>query len=1658
MKFSPQTQGGTTYATYATVKDYVVQQIQKKKDNTDVVKALEDMKPVDIQATKPIRGISRKKDDTDRKFDQDGLDMDYQELLRRYLDRLQAYEDGMLQAYALIFGTYSTRIMQHRIEEHPDFESTDAAKRIKNNPIALLKAIQALSHKPIRAQYPMLTMTEAFGNLINIKQLDDEPLLEYVKRFKQVRDVAKEYLGTEIFDYFITNTEEYREQTDPQKQAELKAAAFEQWLALLLIKNSDQSKYGTLTKKLSSDYSLGSDNYPRTIALATDAMSNHPLDPKYFENKKKRVDKARADRNRDRSSRTSESQATDTSFAQRTPFICHCCGKEGHGSNTCSKRNTIPRDQWYINQAIQHMQDAQSEEDTNDTDSLLTEDTSVTTTTSTSGRNRRSGNNNNNNNERQQTGWNHLQRAARREFQGFQGIATDTEHVHNQSEQQLFTNLKNVILMDSGSTLKSTIANPDFLTNIRVSQNPINMATNIGSKAITLEGDMPGLGVTPFDETHMTNILGLSKNAKEHRITYDSAKEDAFLMHTDNGIIKFEATPEGLYAYQPSAQFLKEVANTKKMKPPKQELSNMVTTVAENRKNYTQRQYERAKEARKLYHIVNAPSIQKFKHILRQNLIQNCPVTSEDVNIAEKIFGEDIGKLKGKSTRRRPVPVREDWVEIPPEIVETHKNIQYCMDVMYVNGMPMLTGIDKTIRYRSLVPLNSRTAEALYEGLDKILRLYNDAGFTIQSIDCDPEFESMMDTVKDELQVEMNYGPAQAHVPEAERNNRTIGEAIRTAYHRLPYRAIPRVMLRNLAMEVTKNLNVLPAKGGVSEYYSPHMILKRENFDYNKHCVAACGQYVQANQENDPTNTNAARTIDGIYLRPMKNKQGGHVIMNIQTGKEMTRQTVKPIPVTETVIAAVEQMAAEQGITTLKIVGRNRVAILPADWTAGVDYEVEDNENYDENDDEDYDENENDEYDDDEESYDDDLVDEDQFDRIDQGEVNEILAESGRVYGDSSPIDDANDEQPQETNDDDSEQQEPVYARPQRQRTQPNRLTYSQWQRDDQWYQENRSVKWEDESMKQLEEMYNIGGDSTPDPLDNIDYDEANARILAFLMCDLKNKVMQQGASFAQQYILQKGLKKFGYERGSKATMKELDQLHRRTCYTPIDVSKMTPEEKRKAVEALMLLTEKRDGSIKGRLVYNGKKTRTWVRKEDAASPTASLEAHFLCAIIDAKEGRDVMSADVPNAFIQAFLPDIKDGEERVIMKITGVLVDLLVEMEPETYGPYVVYENGQKVLYVQVLKALYGMLVAALLWYKKFRSDLENIGFEFNPYDPCVANREVERKQQTVRFHVDDLMSSHAKSKVNDEFLKWLNEMYGEYGEVKATRGDIHDYLGMTFDFSEKGKVKVDMIDYMNAMVDEFPMEIKPDEIAPNPAAEDLFKEGTGAKLKTEHADTFHTIIAKGLFACKRARPDIHTAISVLCTRTKKPNLNDWKKMMRLLRYINGTRNDKLILSADDLHVLKHYIDTSFAVHEDFKSHSGAGTTLGRGFPITGSRKQKLNTRSSTEAELVGDDDFATMILWTKLFMEAQGYEIKENILYQDNKSTILLAKNGKRSSSKRTRAINIRYFFLTDQIEKGNLTVEYCPTEGMVADYMTKPLQGKLWLAHKKRLMGWD
>jgi hypothetical protein len=144
------------------------------------------------------------------------------------------------------------------------------------------------------------------------------------------------------------------------------------------------------------------------------------------------------------------------------------------------------------------------------------------------------------------------------------------------------------------------------------------------------------------------------------------------------------------------------------------------------------------------------------------------------------------------------------------------------------------------------------------------------------------------------------------------------------------------------------------------------------------------------------------------------------------------------------------------------------------------------------------------------------------------------------------------------------------------------------------------------------------------------------------------------------------------------------------------------------------------------------------------------------------------------------------------VMRMNGTLAELMAKMDPKLYRKYLTDEKGKKVLYLRLKKALYGMMRSALFFYRKLISELKGMGFEINPYDPCVANKMINGSQMTVRWHVDDLMISHTSNEAISQFLRALKDIYGD--NLAENTGRIHDYLGMIFDFSDQARGKINM------------------------------------------------------------------------------------------------------------------------------------------------------------------------------------------------------------------------------------------------------------------------
>ena len=213
----------------------------------------------------------------------------------------------------------------------------------------------------------------------------------------------------------------------------------------------------------------------------------------------------------------------------------------------------------------------------------------------------------------------------------------------------------------------------------------------------------------------------------------------------------------------------------------------------------------------------------------------------------------------------------------------------------------------------------------------------------------------------------------------------------------------------------------------------------------------------------------------------------------------------------------------------------------------------------------------------------------------------------------------------------------------------------------------------------------------------------------------------------------------------------------------------------------------------------------------------------------------------------------------------------------------------------------------------------------------------------------------SHVDPKELEKVIDKLESEFGKKTHLTVHRGKVHDYLGMTIDLTDVGKVVFSMSDYIERILNEAPEDLMKGACT-SPAAHHLFGVNKDyAKLDPASAILFHHITAQLLYLGKRTRPDLLLVTSFLCTRVQEPDEDDWKKLGRCLRFLRQRKNDKLTLETDGSNVIRWWIDASYVVHLNMRSHTGATMILGKGSPISISTKQKINTRRSTEAEIVG-------------------------------------------------------------------------------------------------------
>jgi ribosomal protein L24E len=1045
-----------------------------------------------------------------------------------------------------------------------------------------------------------------------------------------------------------------------------------------------------------------------------------------------------------------------------------------------------------------------------------------------------------------------------------------------------------------------------------------------------------------------------------------------------------------------------------------------VSTVLDNEQRYNKRQVEYAKRAREFERRMGYQPIESLSSIIGSGAIIECPVTAHDLQRAKEIYGPPIATVKGK-TRTQQAQLAH--VEPIPRVIYRRMSME--VDIMFVNKLPFLITVTAPIGMTMTTYLGGtggRSTTSVYKALKNHLQTYQREHFDVLELHCDGEgaIKALVPTLN-QWGIRLEPHAPGSHCQIVERKIQTLKGGIRSCTHALPWRASLTILVWCVYF-CANRINLVPNKTGYTNL-CPQEALTGKKINYKIDVRVGFGDYVQMKTPNIESNSNISRTEGGIALLPVGNTQGSVKFYTMLTGRIVMRDQFTVLPTPGEVIDFMNQLADKDKIKVNGDIevknGRNAPVIdmeqmiSPAinDISSGINHTIEiqqSEKNVNENIEFIPDVSRADATDDISEHDMDDNMHSDQYEDTTIEIINEDTQNSGvqDTISENNSASDAGDhpsvealDTPNSSDSDEKVQQSETTTNTSQEPTQrgiPSATT-----------EDNNTAA---QQNIQPTQRYNLRSRN------KVNYDELNKHGHVF-QTYLKQAIKTSPTSTLT------------------ATVNELKQLLDKHTWEPQDPSIMNGS--RKVIRSMVFLKEKYrpDGSfdkLKARLVADGSgQVRSLYDEAEISSPTASLSSVLMVATIAAKERRHVITADISGAYLNANM-----GTNDVFMLLDPISTAIMTKLDNK-YEKYLT-RNGSVV--VKLKKALYGCIESAKLWYNTLCNDLNKFGFLPNVLDSCVFNKTVNGAQVTLLLYVDDLFITSKSEELTKETINYITKLYGK---LTSTYGMKHSYLGMTFDFSVPDLVKVNMNGYINDIINDYNII----GMVKTPGAETLFEvRAEIPSLSLCERESFHSAVARLLYLAKRVRPDILTVVAYLTTRVQQPNLDDSAKLGRLLKYLNGTKDLGLILGDsqnDNTLKLTAHIDASYGVHNDAKSQSGLVIKLGNGTVFVRSSKQKLVSKSSTEAELIALSDNGSQVIWTREFLKAQGYEMEPTTIFQDNMSTIAMMQRG-RSNSERTRHVNIRFFWLKDRQDSGEIKIEYLPTKEMIADIMTKPLQG--------------
>jgi Zinc knuckle len=519
----------------------------------------------------------------------------------------------------------------------------------------------------------------------------------------------------------------------------IQTVARERFLATSFLLNSDWSRYGRLIVDIENAFIQGQNRYPTTITAAYNLLVNWKQDPRNFiQSLGPTNDGVSFATTGDGGSTSGDTHTTQgrrsaPGKGKNPPDIstitCYKCGMKGHYSPEC------PAGDHGSVSAISALTSA-------------TGNPSVSTMI-TAGIIRGDFDGDNQHFQFLQSNWSVLAQGGQR------------------------ANIpSNWILLDSQSTIDFFQCG-NLLHNIHQSATSMDIHSNSGMTTTNLVGEYPGDGEVWYDPNGIANILSMLRMVGlGYTVTYSSADGNAFTVTSPDGSHYgiFRQSPRGLYY----------------MEHPSGNQTSLITTVAENKANYTERDYQRAVLARKIQKIIGRPNTRQFMKIVDNNLLPNCPVTRRDIVAAEKIFGPDVGSLKGTTVRQSATPVATNYTDIPATIMSHYRDITLAGDIMFVNKIPFFVTISRNIKFGTAEMIQNQQTKTILAAIKQVRSIYLKRGFNINTMLMDGQFEAIWAEVA-MLGITINTSANDEHVPDVEHYMRTIKERVRAVFNTLPF-------------------------------------------------------------------------------------------------------------------------------------------------------------------------------------------------------------------------------------------------------------------------------------------------------------------------------------------------------------------------------------------------------------------------------------------------------------------------------------------------------------------------------------------------------------------------------------------------------------------------------------------------------------------------------------------------------------------------------------------------------------------------------------------------------------------------------------------------------------------------------------------------------